>query len=94
MQESIFRHVPPRIPNMLELRDELAKVKKVEFETALDFFHTAAFEQSDENTEKFIQENLDMDNKSDEDLIRAYIHKYNINLPTSYKSHYEDLYNL
>jgi hypothetical protein len=93
MQEAIFRHVPPRIPNMLELRDELAKVKKVEFETALGFFHTAAFEQSDENTEKFIQENLDMDNKSDEELIRVYIDTYELESNNKYKSHYEDLYN-
>ena len=94
MQESIFRNVPPRIPDMVKLRDELAKLPKIDFKTALDVFHGAAFDQSEENKEKFVQENLDLDNKSDEDLIRSYIDHYYLKIPDSEIHHYETLYDL
>jgi len=94
MLDSLLKHIPSRFPDMIQLRDELAKREKIDFESTLDVFHAATFEQSEEKKEKFVQENLDMDNKSDEDLIRVYINKYNMEIPKSYTSHYKHLYNL
>ena len=94
MQESILRNVPTRFPDLVQLMDELSKHKNLGFESVLKEFHRASFEQSDEDKEKYINDNLEMEKKSDEELIRKYIDRYKTDIPSTYTTNYEHLYQL